>query len=467
MSNIPLYKHQQEAFNFIIDKGGIGALYMEMGTGKTRIALEIFQHYRATEPHLKLLVICPISLIEGAWGEDIRKFTNLTYINLHKDKIVIDHKIDIYLINYEAFISKKQMLAQRIAKEFPLMCIIDESSRIKSHSALTTKRILATRNLYKYRIVMSGTPAPNGEIEYWPQMTFLRPTILPDNFYKFRNTYFCLQRGKQIMRGQFMSKAAAREIFSQGWKYGILPNKRQELIKRLSLVSHWAKKKDCLDLPEQVDEFRKVEMTPEQRKAYKEMENDCITYIQNNPVVAQVALAKVMKLRQITSSFALGEKFVEIPGCPKTKELLAVLEEAGPQQAIIWCNFHAEINKLKNLLGDKATCLYGEAKDKQEPIDLFKSGKAQYLIAHGRSGGYGLTFTNCSLQIFFSLDYSYETYEQARSRTHRAGQLNKCTYIHLLCEHSIDEDILEVLKRKDNAEKIVYQWMKEHCRQKY
>ena len=456
-----LYQHQKDGIQFIIDNGGIGALYWEMGLGKTLGALSIYQHYRASEPHLKLLVICPISLIEGAWGEDIKKFTEFTYINLHNN-LRIDPKIDIYLINFEAFVGKKHIYVSQIAKEFPLMCVIDESSKIKSHSAITTKRILATRNFYKYRIVMSGTPAPNNEMEYWPQMAFLRPALLPDNFYKFRNIYFCLQRGKQVMTGQMMSRQAAREIFSSGWKYGILPNKKQELIKKISLVSHWAKKIDCLDLPEQVDEFRKVEMTLLQRKAYKEMERDCLTYIQDSAVVAQVALTKIIKLRQITSSFALGEKFVEIPGCPKTKELIAVLEEAGPQQVIIWCNFHAEIYKLKTLLGDKAVTLYGETKDKQEPIDSFKNGNKQYLIAHPRSAAYGLTFVNCSLMIFFSLDYSYETYEQARSRTHRMGQVNKCVYVHLLCADSIDEIILEVLQRKDNAEKIVYAWIRKH-----
>jgi SNF2 family DNA or RNA helicase len=459
-----LFKHQSEAIKFITANGGLGAIYHEMGLGKTRSALEIYRHYRQTEPHLKLLVICPISLIEGAWGEDIRKFTDYTYKNLHKNDL--EFKTDIYLINFEAFISKKQMLAQRLAKEYPLMCVIDESSKIKSFSALTTKRILATRNLYRYRIVMSGTPAPNTEMEYWPQMQFVRPTIFPDNFYKFRNTYFCLSRGSQVMHGQILNKASARDIFSKGWKYAIQPAKKVALMSRISLVSHFAKKIDCLDLPEQVDEVRKIEMTPDQRKHYKEMANEAITYIQDNAVVAQVALAKIMKLRQITSSFALAqEAYVEIPGCPKTKELCAVLEEAGSQQAIIWCNFHAEIYKLKNLLGDKAVCLYGETKDKQEPIDAFKSGRAQYLIAHPKSAAYGLTFTNASLQIFFSLDYSYESYVQAKSRTHRAGQLNKCTYIHLICDNSIDETILAVLQRKGKEEEIVYEWIRNHAKE--
>ena len=455
-----LYNHQRDGIDFIIRNGGSGALFWEMGLGKTRAALEIYKHYRLHQPELRLFVICPISLIEGAWGEDIRKFSSLTYCNLHKDKF---RKADIYLINFEAFISSKKDTPEQLAKDSPLMCVIDESSRCKNHSALTTKRILATRGLYQYRIVMSGTPAPNTELEYHPQISFVKPELLPENFYKFRNLYFCLQRGKQVMSGKIYSRAAAREIFSSGWKYAILPQQRTRLIEKLSTVAHWAKKIDCLDLPEQIDQIRKVEMTPAQRRAYKEMERDCITFIQENAVIAQVVLVKILKLRQISSSLAIiGDKAVEIPGCPKTKELLMVLEEAGGQQAIIWCNFRAEIHRLAGLLGDKAVTLYGETKDKQEPIEAFKSGKAQYLIAHPRSAGYGLTFVQCSLEVFFSLDYSFESYAQSRARIHRVGQVNKCVYIHLLCENSIDEEIYRALQNKDNAEKIVYAWIRKH-----
>jgi len=67
-----------------------------------------------------------------------------------------------------------------------------------------------------------------------------------------------------------------------------------------------------------------------------------------------------------------------------------------------------------------------------------------------------LTFVNCSTQVFFSLDYSYERYSQAKSRTHRAGQVNKCTYIHLIAKDSIDEDIIEILKNKGDMNEIAY-----------
>lgn len=457
---IDLFQHQKDGIEFIINRGGSGALFWEMGCGKTRAALEIFSRLKTMHYNMKLFVVCPISLIESAWGEDIRKFTELTYQNLRKTK-ELDPKVDIYLINFEAMISRSKMPLILQVLQLKPMCVIDESSKIKSHTAKITKTMLAMRRYFQHRIVMSGTPAPNDETEYWSQISFANPSIFPDNFYKFRNIFFCLSRGAQFMQGAILNRATARDLFSKGWKYEIAPQMKDKLFGNISRIAHFAKKKECLDLPDQVDEIRKVEMTEPQRKAYRQMHNDCITYIQDKAVVAQVALTKVMKLRQITSSFALAQEgYAEIPGCPKTKELLAVLEEAGNQQAIIWVNFHAEVNKLVTLLGDKAVTLYGETKDKEASINDFKSGKVQYLIAHPRSAAYGLTFVQCSLQIFFSLDYSLETYLQSKSRTHRAGQVNKCTYIHLLCENSIDEVILKVLMRKGKEEEILYEFIK-------
>jgi len=453
-AGMKLYEHQKQAVEFILDRGGSGAVYHEIGTGKTLTGLSIYSRLKEKEPDLKLLVICPISLIEAAWGEDIKKFTSFSYCNLRQDMDFAD----IYLINYEALLRKNYIIPE------PRMCIIDESSKMKNPTAKTTKKILSIRNQFKYRVVASGTPAPNVETEYHSQISFVADRIFHPSFYAFRNYYFHLQRGKQAMQGQVLSKSLARELFSKGWKYQITPQKKLQLTQKLQQVCHFAKKKDCLDLPEQIDEFRSVEMSKDQARFYNEMRRDAITEIRGSEIVATVALAKLMKLRQATSGFMIDTlaQAKEIPGPnPKLKELMDLLEEAGDNQAIIWCNFHWEIETIEKLLTNKCVTLYGKTKDKDESIRLFKNGEARYLIAHGRSAGHGLTLTNCNLQIFFSLDYSWEIWEQCRGRTHRSGQRNPCVYVHLLAKDTIDWQIMGVLKRKGKAIELVEEICKE------
>ncbi len=444
-----------------------GCVFTSGNTGKTRAALETFLRLCKLTPELKMIVIAPLSLLESAWAEDIRKFSDFTYYNAH-DNSLPEQPIgqDILLINYEAVIQKKNWYLTRHIKDNFL--VIDESSRLKNHNSKTTKTILSFKDLPKYKVIMSGSPAPNSPLEYWAQMEFLRDWTLHKSFFGFRNTYFHLQRGNQITsfpRGQIVTRERMQDLLSSGWKYEITPQNLKKMMDRINPLVFWAKKEDCLTLPAQIDEVRKVEMGEKQARHYKEMKNDLITEIRSMPITAQVALAKAMKLREITSGFAIdtsGQE-IDIGESPKLKELSEVIEEAGNQQQIIWACFRWDIAKicamLKERYGECFRTLYSGTKDHQESINAFKAGDTQFLVANPHSAAHGLTFTNCSLETFFSLDYSYEYYEQAKARIHRAGQTKSCTYIHLVAKDTIDEQILKVLREKGDINQIAYQLM--------
>lgn len=457
-----LFDHQQRAKELIIKNNFSGAIFHEIGLGKTLTALDIYKEKKDA----KLIVVCPLSLIEGAWGHDIRKFTQFTYINMHKNKKYSDE--DIFIFNFESLRSSKKAVFLHIAQTYDCMIVIDESSKIKNHQAQITKTLLTHKNSFKYRIIASGTPAPNIESEYWPQMNFLDDNILGRKFYPFRNHFFHVERGREklsVKQGQIIAASTMKNIFSQGFKLAITDEKRRELMSRMKPYCHFAKKKDCLDLPETLDEFRYISLTNEQKKVYRDMKNEAVAEIRQQAIIATVALTKLMKLRQVCSGFMIGVGgAVRIPGSnPKLNELKSIIEEAGDQPIIIWATFHSEIEDIKDIkeiFDEKACTLYGKTKDREDSINGFKSGKYKYLIAHGRSAGHGLTFVNCSLHIFYSLDYSYEIYEQMRGRTDRVGQKRSTTYIHLLGENTIDMLIYKVLKNKQAASEIVKEMLK-------
>ena len=147
---------------------------------------------------------------------------------------------------------------------------------------------------------------------------------------------------------------------------------------------------------------------------------------------------------------------------PKMDELMDVLEEAGQRQVIIWACFKWDIEHICAGLEAKygpgcVRTLYSGTKDHQASIKDFQAGVARFLVANPHSAAHGLTFVNCSLQVFFSLDYSWEYYVQAKARIHRAGQVNKCTYVHILARGTIDEKILECLQKKGDVNQLVYE----------
>jgi len=450
--NITLFKHQQRALDFF-KQNHQAAIFYEMGLGKTLIALECYRSVNQNYD-VNLLVFAPLSLVEGAWGIDIQKFTDYTWTNGHAKHKTPQHT-NIYVYNYESLTSKRKYeeVLRLIKSKKHWMCVLDESSRMKSFNSITTKKLLKLRDLFQYRLVMSGTPAPNIEHEYWSQMNFVAD-VFDKSFYKFRNKYFHLQRGNQQASINFR----ASDMLRKGFKYQITDINRSQLMGIISRKAIFAKKRDCLDLPDQVDEIRYVSMGAEQKRVYKKMKTDMVTAIKEHDIVASTALTKLMKLRQITGGFVISDlnEPIRTKENPKLKELLAVLEESGDQQSIIWCQFRWEVETIKEILGDQAMCLYGATKDRMKVITSFMSEECKYLIAHPRSAGHGLTFTNTSLQIFYSLDYSWEAYEQSRARTHRHGQKKKCTYVHLLAKDTIDEIILDALKKKKSNDELLY-----------
>lgn len=441
-----LFQHQIKAVNFILKNQGSGALFMEIGTGKTLTALTLYKELLQKEPTLKMLVICPISLINAAWGEDIKKFTDFKYCNLREG---IDAKCEIYIINYESYhLERFQNIINSLSVD---MVVLDESSKIRNPKSRICKTLLHNRNNFKYRIVMSGTPAPNSPEEYWSQMRFCSEA-LPQSFYRFRNLYMKLERNGY--EPGYVHPAKLGEMFRKGFKY-VLRNEKK-FIDEIRPFCFWAKKSECLDLPETMDVIREVTLSDSQMKIYRDMKRHMVAEIGKDLIMANVALTKLMKLRQLTSGFAINTMGVatETVDNSKLNELSELLEEIGNKQVIIWVQFHKEVEMLsKHLLN--FTTLYSLTKDRDKSIEDFKSGKAQYLIAHPKSGGHGLTFTNCDTMVFFSIDYSFEGVEQARGRIHRPGQTNKCTYFYLLAKGTIDETIKQALDKKEDLQALV------------
>jgi SNF2 family DNA or RNA helicase len=492
---LPLFNHQERAVDFIL-KVGSGALFMDMGTGKTRCAIEAFGRMRERTPGLKMVVIAPLSLLEAAWGEDIRRFSELTYYNAHDKGLPLRAvKEDILLINYEGIIQAKNAhIAGHVKDSF---LVIDESSRMKSTTTKTTKMILSLKDLARQRVIMSGTPAPNTPLEYWAQMEFLCSGVLGSSFNQFRNMYFSITRGNQTImeQGRFnpgfitqminqgritasegnlllrgiITRHLASKIFSVGAEYTISKDNMARIMDTIKPLVFWAKKEDCLDLPEQVDEVRMVEMDAQQKKHYKEMKTDLITMIRDQAVTAPVALTKIMKLREITSGFAIDTQGVEVelaPGAPpKIRELEAILDEAGDRQVIIWACFRWDIQRIVAFLAarygqDSVRTLYSGTSDHLDSINAFKAGTARFLVANPASAAHGLTLTCCSLEVFYSLDYSWERYVQGKARIHRAGQTCKCTYVHIIARDTIDEEILKCLRTKGDVNEIAYKLMR-------
>lgn len=424
--------YQKDIVNDALNAGCYG-IFAETGTGKTLISLEIASHFKKT------LVLCPLSVIETAWIDDCKKFyPQMKIINCWSNTSdgrfdLLDEEADVYVMNYESY----KIVRNKIMKSNFDCMIVDESSCMKNMKSQITSMILEMINVIPHRFVLSGCPCPNHNSEIFPQMKFVNNEIFGNNYYGFLARYF-----HQDMANPHV------------WFQTAEDKERYNL--RLTEQSVFLKKEDCVDLPEKVFQVRRFEMASEQRQHYNELLADIKSHI--NEWSKFEFTAKLMKLREITSGFVYAkDSNVITMDSNKPKALAEILEEIGNKQVIIWCQFQHEIKSLAEQFGGVAlTSSSSKTKERYEIIRDFRDGKIQYLFTHPSLMGKGLTFVNCTYNVYYSLSFSYEEFKQSQDRIHRIGQTNKCTYIIMQAKDTIDEKIYSCLQRKESAVDELY-----------
>lgn len=440
------------------------ALYLDTGTGKTLTAYSIIDDNR----HIKWIVVCPKSIVKAAWMEDRdRFFPHLRVLPMSKNIKSEDYKAiaDDWGVTYRTKSSREEMRGilmahaevvvinpesfkiDKMIADWPAEgLIVDESSIMRNMTSATTNAILDKARDMSKVYLLSGKPAPNNDIEYFPQMLAVNQALFGGSFYSFRARYF-------------------ETVDYYGYNWQMKESMKAEFSRRLSMACVFVSKKECLDLPDELPPVHRIiELPKDIMKYYKEMERERVVMLEDKTISVQTKLASMMKLRQITSGFLIdtdNDSEVSSIHGEKIKELRAVLEELGDNKAIIWVNFKQEVHDIEALLTSmKKTYVtaYSGTKSTDDSIKAFKDNTAQFIVAHPKTLKYGVTFTgesmtkNCTYAIYYSMSYSFEDFYQSRDRIYRKGQNEGCTYIFLVAENTVDEDIYDaIVKKGDNA----------------
>lgn len=427
-----LYKYQKEVISKALNNTGYG-LFLDTGCGKTICGLEIAKHLGKT------LVLCPLSVIETAWIEDCNNFyPELIIVNCwgksKRERVkLLNTDADIFVMNYDSF----KILKSEIKKMNFKCMIVDESSVMKNMRSQITTDIISMIDIIPRRFVLSGTPNPNSNLELFPQIKFIQPDLFGSSFLGWQATYF------------------TQDLCNPHYWYQTNDNK-EKLFSRLSEASVFLKKEDCVDLPPKVFEVKRFSLGKEQNKYYQDMLQNIRDNI--NQWSKFEFTAKLMKLREIVSGFVINkdQTITDFP-TEKDKLLESSFEEIGDKPVIIWCQFQHEIDRLAEKYNGVA--LTSKTKNRDAIIRDFKDNKIKRLFTHPKLLGKGLTFVNCTYNIYYSLSFSYEEFRQSQDRIHRIGQNNKCTYIIIQGKDTIDEKIYNCLQRKGNAVDELYMEM--------
>jgi SNF2 family DNA or RNA helicase len=403
-------------------------------------------------PYCKTLVVCPKAIMRNAWERDAKHYPNLNLTvcwgptpNKRRALIATDNA-DILVINPECF---KKHVADFIGAGVRRI-IIDESSMMKNPDSQITKAAIAFADQMQSVYLLSGTPAPNSDIEYWPQMRAIDKRVFGDSWYRHEREYF-IPINRDVSIGQDRVKK-----ITVGWKPK--PDTRERFVNRLNARSWSLRKAQCLDLPEQMDVVRTVDLSSDEATAYSNAEQELRTHHETEGTTNIKTEALTNKLRQLCGGWMygpMGSKAESIRfGNAKMNALNDLLDELGKAPAIVWVDFREDARAIGELLesrGETYRTLTGNGDESTEAVSSFQDGDVHRLICHPASVGHGVTLTAANYAIFYTLPWSYELYQQARDRIHRKGQRNVCTYFHLMVEDSIDQVTYWTVKRKKKA----------------
>ena len=455
------FDHQVDALDYGWSKPEFG-LFMEMGTGKSKVLIDNMAMLYLDGQINFALVIAPKGVYRNWVAKEIPEHMSddvphrvIRWVSGPNKKQKEEMRsvqdtfegLTIFVMNVEAYSTiKGQKAGQWMARMlgYQGMIAVDESTTIKNHKAKRTKSLMKIAAGFKYKRLLTGSPITKSPMDIYSQCEFLRPGLLGfESYYAFQGRYAVVQRRK-------MGAAAFQQIV--GFR------NLDELTKRIDMFSFRVLKKDCLDLPEKIYTARYVGMTPQQFDMYEQIRRHAMVLLDSGEMsTAPAVITQMLRLQQIMSGHLKTDDGDMLYFPSKRMDALEEIINEHDGKAIIWSRFRYDIQQITETLNKKfgqgcAVSYYGDTSDDDRANAVLNfqnpDHPLKFFVGNPATAGYGLTLTEANLVVYYAHDFNLETRIQSEDRAHRIGQKNNVTYIDLICEGSIDERIVKALRAK-------------------
>ena len=453
------YAHQLTALEKSWNKENF-AYFMEMGTGKTKVLIDNLAMLYDKGKVDGALIIAPKGVVKTWYEQElpthlpdhIENVSVLWQPNItkgHQEKLdtlfEIDSALHILIMNVEALSTEKGVkFATKFINSHKTLMAIDESTTIKTPTARRTKNIIKIGVNAKYKRIMTGSPITKNPLDLYTQCEFLDPWLLDfSSYYAFRNRY-----------------AEMKTMHIHGRSIQVIDKFQNldELSDTVKQFSYRVLKEDCLDLPPKNFVTRHITLTPDQKRVYEQMKKAAMAVLNGKVTTTMTVLTQLMRLHQITCGYVTADDgSVQEVDSNRIKELMSILEETEGK-VIIWANYQMSVgdiirNLTKTYGKDSYVHYYGLTPQeiRQENIVRFQTDpNCRFIVGTPQTGGYGITLTQANTVIYYSNSYDLEKRLQSEDRAHRIGQKKNVTYIDLIAEDTVDEKIVDALKKKIN-----------------
>lgn len=472
----PCYDHQAKGFEATKDKTAFAILW-EMGLGKAKAAIDIAA-YKYSHCEIDCLLVVTLRGVHRNWiDKECPQHMDAPYTGAawHSSRVGngvtgIENTpgLVVVAINFDAIWRPKgDAFVRRLCKTRRVMMVVDESQGIKSPTARRAKALINLAPLSVCRFIMTGTPVLDSPLDVWSQFQFLDPAIFSaETFYTFKQRYAVEEPIPGVTHlewrhengNRFQVEVPTRTVVG----YKNMDDMRARMAPYTSRYT-----KDILGLPPKIYRTHTYELSTHGQRAYKSMCRDLLIELsEDRYVTAQLAITKLVRLRQLLCGFArpdgdttIGEAFETVN--PRMSALMDVVE-AVQHKAIIWATFRYSIAEIVKTLTDKfgknAVVEYsGRINDdyRQAAIQAFQYGDARWFVGQQSAAGTGLTLTAARDVIYYNNDFSLGLRLQSEDRAHRIGQENSVTYTDIEAYGSVDTQIIEGLRGKMDLAALV------------
>ena len=455
------FSHQKKALRKLLELNGTGGLLMEMGTGKTKVAIDWAGIGFYNDAVRRVLVVAPLSVL-GVWPRQIRQHsgaparifrlegaTDRRVRALRKIMAVprTDPTLVYVIINYEGIWreDRKGTSIEQLLKQWaPDIIIFDESHRLKSQSSKQSRSAYRISQSSRMKLLLTGTAITKSPLDIFGQFRAMKPEVFGTNWFQFKFTYGVWGGfGRYQLRGYRNLK---------------------DLILKVRANSYRIKKEQCLDLPEKLFETVPITLGQKASKIYRQMAEEMIAELETTHATAAIVLVKLLRLSQITSGFVKDDEGnIQIFDHSKLDTCIDLVEDSVEEdhKVVIFVRFRSDIDRISERLHKSKihhAILSGSVpvRSRDSLVQEFhEDPNLKVFVAQIQAGSLGIDLTPADVAIFYSLDYNAANYWQAQDRLHRIGQSKKVTYDHLVVPRTIDSVVLRVLKEKGNIAEAV------------
>ena len=411
------FDHQKETASFLtLHRRAF--CFNEQGTGKTGSVIWAADYLMSLGHIRRVLVLCPLSIMQSAWQNDLFRFAMhrtvaIAHSHSRQKRInAVCSDAEFVICNFDGLDIIKDAIKEN---EFDLI-VVDEANAYKTVSTKRWKVLNQILAPSTWVWMMTGTPASQSPTDAYGLARIVNPSSVPKFFGSFRDMVM-----QKITTFKYVPRPQAETI---------VHNVLQPAIRYT--------KEECLDLPEMTYTTRDIPLTPQQMKYYETLRKHMVAVAAGEEITTVNAAASLNKLLQLSCGAVYSDsgEVVAFDASNRIAALKEVIDEAT-HKVIVFAPYKHSIHIISEELkksgytcevisGDvsvgKRTEIFAKFQTEPDP---------KILVIQPQAASHGVTLTAANVIVYWSPVMSVETYLQANARTHRAGQRNPCTVVHL------------------------------------